>query len=323
MTAVASLPTVSSTPTPEEIRALPPLERLVWVEHVRVAYPRWKLIQDEITRCHQMNTMAAEPQCMLVTGPTGAGKTTLIETYVRRYPPEFTESGTHRPVVMATIPSPATIGNLTTSLLYALGDPLAGRGTIGAQTHRVMSYFRDCGTQLLILDELQHFVDRDSAKVLQNASNWLKTLIKETKVACVLVGLEGEAEQVVDINPQLARLFGDPYVLTPFRWDPDDPRTMDEFRRLMYEIEIRLPLNEPSDLSSLDTAARCYAASNGTISYLMALVRRATHLALLGGHERLDHTLLAQAFDQRLAGSRRAVQNPFRDEADEDGWGGG
>jgi len=42
---------------------------------------------------------------------------------------------------------------------------------------------------LLILDEVQHFRDRDSRRVLENARNWLKTLIKETGVACVLVGL--------------------------------------------------------------------------------------------------------------------------------------
>jgi len=61
----------------------------------------------------------------------------------------------------------------------------------------------DCQVELLILDEVQHFRDRDSRRVLENASNWLKTLIKETGVACVLVGLQGEAEEVVRLNPQL------------------------------------------------------------------------------------------------------------------------
>ena len=163
----------------------------------------------------------------------------------------------------------------------------------------------------LILDELQHFVDRDSQKVLQTVSNWLKTLVKETKVACVLVGLEGEAEQVVDANPQLARLFGDPFVLAPFTWDEGCPATIQDFRTFLSQLERLLPLNEPSHLADRETAWRCFVACEGIIGYLMALIRRATYLALSQGNERLDHVLLAQAFTQRLAGLRRSIPNPF------------
>ncbi len=43
----------------------------------------------------------------------------------------------------------------------------------------------------------------------------------------------------------------------------------------------------------------------------MALIRRATYLALTQGRERLDHVLLSLAFTQRLAGVRRGIPNPF------------
>jgi TniB protein len=165
--------------------------------------------------------------------------------------------------------------------------------------------------ELLILDELQHFVDRDSQKVLQTVSNWLKTLVKETKVACVLVGLEGEAEQVVDANPQLARLFGDPYILAPFTWDEGCPATIQEFRTFLSQLERLLPLNQPSHLADREKAWRCFVACEGVIGYLMALIRRATYLALTQGREHLDHVLLAEAFAQRLAGERRGIPNPF------------
>jgi hypothetical protein len=133
----------------------------------------------------------------------------------------------------------------------------------------------------------------------------------------VLVGLEGEAEQVVNVNPQLARLFGDPRVLAPFEWDEEYPTiTIEPFRRLLSEIEKRLPLRQPSNLSSRDTAKRCFVASGGTLSYLMALLRRATFLALTSGREGLDHELLSEAFKQRLAGARRGIANPFEDGID-------
>jgi hypothetical protein len=266
---------------------------------------------EEIQRCHKAKSVAAEPQCLLMIGPTGAGKTTLISSYTQKYPVIEDENGFRYPVLQATLPSPASERNLATALLYALGDPLAGKGTTGLMTLRLIKLLMDCQVELLILDELQHFVDRDSQKVLQNASNWLKTLLKETKVACVLVGLQGEAEQVVNINPQLARLFGDPLILSPFVWDENIPSTILEFRTFLADLEPLLPLAEPTNLQRRDLAQRIFVASEGLISYLMALIRRATQLALQLGKEYLDEELLAEAFAQRLAGKRRGIPNPF------------
>ncbi len=297
----------------EEVCKLSKAERLRWVEQIRVFYPLWKEISKEIQRCHQMKAMAAEPQCMLLVGPSGAGKSTIIGSYARQYPAIFTDKVTLRPVVMATIPSQASISNLEIALLRALGDPAATRGTIGAREYRLYRYFKEmCNVELLILDELQHFVDRDNQKILLAASNWLKTFVKETKVSCVLVGLQDEAEDVVDANPQLARLFGDPYVLAPFEWDETKPEaTRDKFCIFLSELEKLLPLKEPSYLVNYEMALRCFAACDGVISYLMALIRRATYLALEKECEHLDLDFLSKAFTQRLAGERRGIPNPF------------
>ncbi len=138
--------------TLEEIRRLPGPERLAWVEQVRIFYPRWHETVAEIRRCHQMNTLAAEPQCLMLVGPTGAGKTTLIDSYTRDYPTRLTETSIQRPIVQATIPTPATVKNLETTLLDALGDPRAGQGTIGGMARRLINFFRDCRVELLILD---------------------------------------------------------------------------------------------------------------------------------------------------------------------------
>lgn len=297
----------------EEICQLPTSERIRYVEHMRILYPLWHTITKEIHHCHQMQKVAAEPQCLLLVGPPGAGKTTLLASYARSYPTIMTEMATLRPVVMATTPSRANVNNLETALLNALGDPAADKGTIGKRELRLIKYFKEiCQVELLILDDLQHFWDRQSHTILLDASNWLKTFVKETKVSCILVGLPGEAEAVVDTNPQLARLFGDPYVLSPFEWDEtNSTTTKNMFCTFLKELEQRIPLKEPSHLASYETALRCFVASDGIMSYLMALIRKATYLALEQKQEHLDHDILFQAFKDRLAGERRGIPNPF------------
>jgi energy-coupling factor transporter ATP-binding protein EcfA2 len=302
---------LSADMTLEDVKMLPGPLRAPWVENIRIKYPLWQTILQAIEDAHTLNAVAAEPQCLMVVGPTGAGKSTLADSYAAQYPATYTNDSVHRPVVQATVISRSTTKNLATSILMALGDPRAAYGTEGNMTLRIVQQFRQCGVEMLILDEIQHLVDAESMRVMQNASNSLKWLIKETGVACVLVGLQGEAEQVINVNPQLGRLFGDPYVLEPYRWDPADPQTITEFRKLLAAIETQLPLNEKSSLHDKVTAQLCYLACGGVVGYLMRLLRQATRLTLKQGHEKLDLNLLAQAYDASLAPLRRSVPNPF------------
>jgi hypothetical protein len=203
------------------------------------------------------------------------------------------------------------------AILDALGDPRYDKGTIGNMQIRVVNYLRECRVRLAIFDELQHFHDRNSPKGLQDVSNWFKTVIKDKdlQMACVLVGLEKDAEEVVSANPQLARLFGDPFRLKPFSWSENSPDTIQEFRTFLSELEKRLPLAESSNLNNKERAWRCFVACGGFTSYLMRLIRKATHNALTQGKEHLDDELLAKAFAQELAGERRNIANPFIGEA--------
>jgi hypothetical protein len=127
------------------------------------------------------------------------------------------------------------------------------------------------------------------------------------------VGLENESEKVVNVNPQLARLFGDPYRLAPFQWKETDPDTIQEFRTFLTEVEKRLPLVEASksNLTNKERAWRCFVASSGITGHLMKLIRKATQNALTCRQEHLDDKLLAEAFTQELGGERRNISNPF------------
>lgn len=299
------------TPDDREVLLnLPIRERLAYVESMRIWYPRMTNIFEAVRTNHDLNTLSAEPQCLMVVGPTGVGKSTLLNSYANLYPRQVLATTTRLPVLKITVPAKATIRNFATKLLFAVGDPLADRGTIGSQELRLLRYMEDCQVELLIVDDLQHFVDRDSERVLHDVSNWLKNLVKERHVACVIAGLP-ESEQVLLANPQLGRLFGDPYPLQPFTWDAKYPETIQEFRAFLETLETLLPLPQPFHLAAMDTAWRCFVASDGCMAHLMNLMRRAAQYAIQQTQPALTLGLLEMAFDNRLAGERRGIANPF------------
>ena len=92
-------------------------ERLLIVNNVYADYPLFDEILKDIERCHDSPNLKKnnDPDCLFLTGCTGAGKTTIYETYAQDYPVREEEDGTVVPVVYAIIPPPATIKGLVLS----------------------------------------------------------------------------------------------------------------------------------------------------------------------------------------------------------------
>lgn len=297
--------------TAAEVRELGTVQRIPYVKRIKVTYPRWDDILKQLSLVHELSLISNEPQCCCLVGPLGTGKTTLIKVYVARYPVVITSTGKLQRIIRAVIPGKATVKNMYRSILHELGDPLADKGTIGNMEYRIRRYLRDLGVEFIFFDEIQHFVDRDRHVILMDATDCLKTLLKEAKIGCAFVGVDGEVQKVLAANAQLASLFGGTIRLHPFTWNEAKPDTVKEFRAVLAQTEELLPLNEPSGLSDIETAWRCFVASGGITRLLMKLIQGATVLALKQGYEHLDYRLLAQAFNGFVAAAHAGLPNPF------------
>lgn len=152
-------------------------ERILIIETIYVLSPYLQEVLKAIRFCHNYSRHYREPKCLLITGLSGMGKTSLAEYHMEPYPRIDREERIEVPVLYIKIEVPATPKNLVSSLLAELGDPAADKGTIGSQTRRLRFFLRELKTELIILDEFQHFIDRDSLKVLKTISDWLKLLI--------------------------------------------------------------------------------------------------------------------------------------------------
>ncbi|MGD0281786.1 MAG: TniB family NTP-binding protein [Dissulfurispiraceae bacterium] len=297
-----------SIPVKKDFGTMTIQDKVHLIEHIFISHPQLKNIVAKIDECHQDSKISTEPKCLFITGRPGCGKTTIARFYESRYPRKTTAGGTEIPVLSSTIFSPATVKGMATGLLYSLGDPLADKGTITSQTLRLYNLIKDCKTELIVLDEFQHLIDKDSNKVLQVASDWLKNLLNETAVPMVLIGMPTSVK-ILDANEQLRRRFLTRMSLKPFGWNTE--REQKDFITLLKFIEKALPLKEISGLYSYETAFRLYCASRGVISNLMKIVRRAAILAVRKGLERISPDLLIVAYEDEMETSGVVPGNPF------------
>lgn len=284
------------------------LDRIIKIQNLQLSYPRLQELLEKIKYCHEFSRVSPEPKSMLVTGFTGVGKTKLYERYQQNYPPTEEPDATIVPVLSAVIPAQASVKGLVTKLLLALGDPMADKGTVVQQTIRLQHLLKTAKTELIILDEFQHFIDRDSSKVLQSTADWLKNLLNETGIPLVLIGMPS-CTLVLDANPQLRRRFSIRRELAPFQWTA--PGAKNEIQLLLAVIEKMLPLKKPSHLSDPDTAYRIYCGTAGIMSSIMKLVRGAATAAVMSGAERITLDGLAEIYEEELANNAPEYPNPF------------
>lgn len=293
----------------QEITSPSFLEKVALVESTYIGYPRLEELLSKIGFCQRISTVTADPECMFIGGDTGAGKSTLCDQYMSNYPKKILPTRTHGCVLRLSIPTRATHHSLVEAMLEALGDKFPTNGTTHRKTMRLRNLLRDCGVELIILDELQLFYDKDANKVLKDTCDWLRGLIVDTKIPVVLLGLP-EAEAVLNANEQLSRRFANRHKLTPLTFSDD--KDMDELSTFLLMVEKELPLRERSGLNSYDMAYRIRYATDGVVGYIMTLIRKGFRIALEAGVEKIDLDILEEAFDLYIQKDKPTKTNPFR-----------
>ncbi|MGK9251809.1 TniB family NTP-binding protein [Paenibacillus humicus] len=291
------------------------LEKLTFIENIRIAHPKFKAALKLIEEAHFESTYSADPCSILICGDTGSGKTTLFDAYIAQH--DKVESSivdgirtSTRSILSASVPYPATHSTVTERLLKQLGDPYTNKGTIAQKDYRLTKLIKENHIQLIMLDEIQHFIDRDREKVVYKVSDWFKSLINATKVPVILFGLK-ESTQVLDRNPQLSRRFPVRYHMKPFGYESQAEQ--EEFQMLMFAIDkqLRDVFESTSNLADEMLCERMYYATGGSIDSIMKLIRRGAKNALLRDAACIELVDLANAFNLISHINRHGNINPF------------
>lgn len=262
----------------------PDQERVMFLRQPRwIGYSQAKEILGALDRLLRHPRTDRMPNLLLV-GETNNGKTTLVERFTRMHPekegPE--NEGIIVPVLSIQAPPVPDEARFYNSILEKLRAPYRVQASTSSKHIQVMHLLTKVGTRMLIVDEIHHLL-AGSASRQRQFLNVLKYLGNELKIPLVGVGTV-EAIRAIASDPQLANRF-EPLVLR--RWELDH-----EFLMLLASFERLLPLRQRSELTESAIAARLLSMCDGTIGELHNLLSAATECAILGGHEKIDLTLL-------------------------------
>ncbi|MCB0164815.1 MAG: TniB family NTP-binding protein [Anaerolineae bacterium] len=285
--------------------------------NILIRHPKYRELYAEIKRCQEESSGANDPRCMSLEGPTGIGKTALLFDFVKGFPLSETAEGTRIPVLYFDTPLPVTVNGLVQKMLSALGNPVTHKATQKSLQHRLIRLIKDCGVELVILDDFHDLDYIETEGSFAKVCDLLIALIKETGVPFLVVGTEGKVELILKTNNELSRLFVVREKLTKFQWDPEDPDTIQSFSYFIRELEEAVGLSLPwQPNNDLELLYRLHYATDGVIANIMILMRSACKVAERQGAERLDIDVLAAVYDKLLA-RRLNRPNPFNKSLDE------
>lgn len=221
-----------------------------------------------------------QPNSILVTAETGMGKTKLIKEYLKKYNDVRTEhydggEKTIMPVLFASVPDDTGVRAAPMEILHALGDPLYNKGTRAELNIRFARDAKNCGIELIVIDEFQNAIETGTDKVVYRVAEWIKTIINKTNIPVVLLGMPW-ALDVLELNSQLESRFPIKHHIKMYGQD-----NFDEWRKFLKKIDNKMPFDKESGLSNKDLAFRLLAVSKGRIGILMKrIIRPAAHEAL-------------------------------------------
>lgn len=273
-----------------------------------IHHPGFDGATEELRKCYNSFGNSVNTRCISILGPSGSGKSTVIDEFARLYPDIETDSGVIRHVLVVETPTIPTLKAMASAVLKALDDPLYSRGTEIQMSDRIIVLLKAQEVRLIIFDEMQNLIDRDSLKLNSKTADWLKGLINKARVPTVIAGLE-QTEQLFSGNEQLRRRFRNPFKMEPFEWA--DKTKSKLLRNFLKNIQDEIPFEEGLDISSSEMSYRFYCASNGLVGYIVAIIREAVDIANDCNDTVVRKKHLADAYVNIVHSNGNISVNPF------------
>lgn len=274
----------------------------------RIISPKAQEIMIALEHCRTFSKYGGEPHCMILTGPSGVGKTSIIEKYLIQHPRRIDYEVTEIPVLHVTLSEIKTTVSMYQQILYDLGHPRPFESKNELELRvQIKSLVKNCKVEMIIIDEFQQLIERKTNAILSDTANSLKRLIIEIKIPVVLVGMPYSIV-ILDTNSQLSSRFQHRHSIQPFRIIKEKDRKL--YSTFLTLLEQQMFLPEESNLATDDISSRLYMYCEGSCRKLKVLLDTAFEKALISGESKISLTRLANtasAIDSELDKDK----NPF------------
>lgn len=248
-----------------------------------------------------------EARGIAVVGAAGSGKSTLVHRVLTQHPdilqPRLGEEKAE--VVSITVPSPATLKDVGSSILGAVGYDTMRKSSAGAIWDQARTLLRNRGTLFVHLDEAQHLFTSQNRNVQNTVVDTLKTLMNSNDwpVGLILSGTPKMLE-MINSDDQLTRRI-DMVNLAAISWTSHGK----EVRSVFSVYAMKAGLEVCSTLQPDAFLPRLIHAGSNEFGLTVEWVLRAIEVALLTGAKKLQAQHFAEAF-HRKSGCVRGL-NPF------------
>jgi hypothetical protein len=177
--------------------------RALWVDRW-VSYPRAERF---LSRLDDLLYLPARVrvQNVLIHGTSGAGKSMIIEKFMRNHPGESDRQDAVRPIVSMQMPPLPTLRSFFSELLRSIDCTVIIGSRISELEHDALQQLKKAKPQLLAIDEIHHLlacIPREQRAAL----NVVKFLSNEPRVSIIALGTS-EALHVMRTDAQIASRF--------------------------------------------------------------------------------------------------------------------
>jgi DNA replication protein DnaC len=249
---------------------------------------------------------------LLICGPSGIGKSTILKNYSVNFPTFAEGRQTIMPVLLVTCPSSATANGLISAMFDAMGFPIPSRTDLAEKTIKICKLMKMYKVELMLLDEFQHAYYSRTLADFRQLIDTVKNIMNETKVASVLVGLE-EIDEVISTNEQVARRHSEKIEMTTFKLDDEDD--FREFRAILKSYQAVFVIPPEIPLYEANLARRFLVASNGNLDYLRRILEKSVEIAGFAELNQIHQAVYAAAFREYVWKGVPDKLNPFHEES--------
>lgn len=257
-------------------------------------------ILDRATQLIETNWGSSEPDPLVVLGETGLGKSTLLKHLLSKHPRIEHETFSEIPVLYVEVPARSTIPRLSGEMLKSIGLPFQIKGDDGEAA--LVTLIRECRIKLVILDEMNHLVERGRSRTHYNVGDWVKQMSHKAGASFLLAGTP-RAANLLKTNEQLGDRFAEVVYLRPLAGK--------EFSAALKVFQAHLNRVDSVDLTSPALLKLMAFATGGRLRAIRRLLVRAVEIGLCSADPKVDLSVLSKAFSEVIYADAPSSRNPF------------